>query len=227
MTSEEQVVFLFDIDDTLLDNDTAQNDYLNHITKNFGEPAAQRYWAIFQDLFRDLGYADYLGALQRYRVENLHDPRLLMMSCFLLDYPFEDRLYPRALEVIRHLRRFGLAVVLSDGDVVFQPRKIQRSGIGNEVQGHVLIYVHKEIELTDVERFYPADHYVLVDDKLRILAAVKQIWKHRVTTVQPRQGHYANDPKEQAAYPPADITVDRIADLLNYDKSTLRSATKT
>ena len=221
MSSEEQVVFLFDVDDTLLDNDTAQNDYLDHITKNFGEPAAQRYWAIFQELFRELGYADYLGALQRYRLENLHDPRLLMMSCFLLDYPFEERLYPRALDVLRHLQRFGLTVILSDGDVVFQPRKIQRSGIRDAVEGHVLIYVHKEVELSDVERLYPADHYVLVDDKLRILAAVKQIWSGRVTTVQPRQGHYANDPKEQAAYPPADITIDRIGDLLNYDRSAL------
>ncbi len=221
MTSEEQVVFLFDVDDTLLDNDTAQNDYLDHIMKNFGEPAAQRYWAIFQELFQELGYADYLGALQRYRLENLHDPRLLMMSCFLLDYPFEDRLYPQALEVLKHLQRFGLTAILSDGDVVFQPRKIQRSGIHDAVGGHVLIYVHKEIELNDVERFYPADRYVLVDDKLRILAAVKQIWGGRVITVQPRQGHYANDPKAQAAYPPADITVDGIGDLLNYDRSAL------
>lgn len=221
MTSEEQVVFLFDVDDTLLDNDTAQNDYLDHIMKNFGEPAAQRYWAIFQELFRELGYADYLGALQRYRLENLHDPRLLMMSCFLLDYPFEERLYPRALEVLRHLQRFGLTVILSDGDVVFQPRKIQRSGIRDAVEGHVLIYVHKEVELRDVERLYPAARYVLVDDKLRILTAVKQIWSGRVTTIQPRQGHYANDPKEQAAYPPADITVERIGDLLNYDRSAL------
>lgn len=225
MTAEEHVVFLFDVDDTLLDNDTAQNDYLDHITKNFGEPAAQRYWAIFQELFRELGYADYLGALQRYRLENLHDPRLLMMSCFLLDYPFEERLYPRSVEVLKHLQRFGLSVILSDGDVVFQPRKIQRSGIGDAVEGHVLIYVHKEVELNDVERLYPADRYVLVDDKLRILTAVKQIWGARVTTVQPRQGHYANDPKEQFVYPPADITVDRISDLLNYDMSALLAST--
>ena len=221
MTSEQQVVFLFDVDDTLLDNDTAQVDYLDHITKNFGAQAAQRYWAIFQELFHELGYADYLGALQRYRLENLHDPRLFMMSCFLLDYRFEERLYPRALEVLKHLQRFGLTVILSDGDVVFQPRKVQRSGIRDAVEGHVLIYVHKEIELSDVERFYPADRYVLVDDKLRILAAVKQIWGGRVTTVQPRQGHYANDPKAQAAYPPADITIDRIGDLLNYDMPAL------
>jgi FMN phosphatase YigB (HAD superfamily) len=221
MTSEKQVVFLFDVDDTLLDNDTAQDDYLDHITKNFGAQAAQRYWAIFQQLFQELGYADYLGALQRYRLENLHDPRLFMMSCFLLDYPFEERLYPRALEVLKHLQRFGLTVILSDGDVVFQPRKVQRSGIRDAVAGHVLIYVHKEIELSDVERFYPADRYVLVDDKPRILTAVKQIWGGRVITVQPRQGHYANDPKAQAAYPPADLTIDRIGDLLNYDMSAL------
>ena len=221
MTSEKRVVFLLDIDDTLLDNDTAQDDYLEHLTKNFGAQAAQRYWAIFQELFHELGYADYLGALQRYRLEHLHDPRLFMMSCFLLDYPFGDRLYPRALEVLKHLQQFGLTVVLSDGDVVFQPRKVQRSGIRDAVEGHVLIYVHKEIELSDVERFYPAERYVLVNDKLRVLTAVKQIWGGRVTTVQSRQGHYANDPKAQAAYPPADITIDRIGDLLNYDMSAL------
>ncbi len=221
MTSEKQVVFFLDVDDTILDNDTAQDDYLEHITKNFGAQAAQRYWAIFQELFHELGYADYLGALQRYRLEHLHDPRLFMMSCFLLDYPFGDRLYPRALEVLKHLQQFGLTVILSDGDVVFQPRKVQRSGIRDAVEGHVLIYVHKEIELRDVERFYPAGRYVLVDDKLRILTAVKQIWGGRVTTVQPRQGRYANDPKAQAAYPPADVTIDRIGDLLNYDMSAL------
>jgi haloacid dehalogenase-like hydrolase len=219
MTSDEELVFLLDIDDTLLDNDTAQTDYLGHIRNRFGGPAAERYWAIFQDLFRELGYADYLGALQRYRLENLHDPHLFMMSCFLLDYPFEERLYPRSLDVLHHLRRMGMTVILSDGDVVFQPRKIQRAGIQQLVDGRVLIYVHKEIELGEVERFYPARRYVLIDDKLRILAAVKQIWGKRVTTVQPLQGHYANDAKAQASYPPADITVKKIGDLLNYDRA--------
>lgn len=221
MISRERVVFLLDVDDTLLDNDAAQNEYLQHIKRNFGERAAERYWTIFQRLFKELGYADYLGALQRYRLENLHDPHLLMISSFLLDYPFQDCLYPGALDVLRHLRQFGPTVILSDGDVVFQPRKIERSGIRAAVEGRVLIYVHKETELADVERFYPADHYVLVDDKLRILAAVKQIWGVRVTTVQPRQGHYANDPEAQAAHPPADVTIARIRDLCNYDPAAL------
>lgn len=217
MTSEKRVVFLLDVDGTLLDNDTAQDEYLQHIKRNFGQQAADRYWTIFQELFDELGYADYLGALQRYRLENLHDPHLLMVSCFLLDYPFKDRLYPGALDVLKHLERFGLTVILSDGDVVFQPRKIERAGIRDAVKGRVLIYVHKEKELSDVERLYPADHYVLIDDKARILAAVKQFWGGRVTTVQPLQGHYAREQKAQAALPPADITIERIDDLFKYD----------
>jgi FMN phosphatase YigB (HAD superfamily) len=217
MNPENRVVFLLDVDDTLLDNDAAQNDYLEHIRQNLGEQAADRYWTIFQELFKELDYADYLGALQRYRLENLHDPRLLLMSSFLLDYPFRDRLYPHALDVIKHLRQFGLTVILSDGDVIFQPRKVERSGLREAVEGRVLIYVHKEKELADIERFYPADHYVLIDDKPRVVIAVKQRWGKRVTIIQPRQGHYALDLKASGAYPLPDITVERIGDLLNWD----------
>ncbi len=221
MIPARRIVFLLDVDDTLLDNDEAQGDYLRHIEQNYGQQAAERYWEIFQKLFEELGYADYLGALQRYRLENLHNPHLFMTSCFLLDYAFEKRLYPQALAVVRHLDTFGPVVILSDGDVVFQPRKVQRSGIHEAAGGRVLIYVHKEQELADVERFYPADHYVLIDDKLRILSAVKTIWGGRVTTVQPLQGRYANDPKLQTAHPSADITIEKIADLLNYDLAAL------
>lgn len=224
MTAVGRVVFLVDVDNTLLDNDRAQNDYLRHIKQHFGGHAAERYWSIFQELALELGYADYLGALQRYRVEDLHDPHLLLMSSFLLDYPFQDRLYPQSLDVLKRLGAFGRTVVFSDGDVVFQPRKVERSGIREAVDGRVLIYIHKEEELRDVERFYPADHYVLIDDKRRILAAVKQIWGPRVTTIQPLQGHYANDPNTQAAHQPADVTVAHISDLLNYDFSALSEA---
>jgi hypothetical protein len=191
MTVGSKVVFLVDVDNTLIDNDKAQDDYLQHIKQHLGDYAAKRYWSIFEGLARDLGYADYLGALQRYRLEDFHDPHLLLMSSFLLDYPFPDRLYPYSLDVLKWLRNFGTTVIFSDGDVVFQPRKIERSGIRDAVDGRVLIYIHKEEELSDVERFYPADYYVVIDDKLRILAAIKKIWGARVTAIQPLQGHYA------------------------------------
>ena len=186
-------------------------------TKLFSPRARDRYFEIFEELRRELGYTDYLGALERYRLEQLHDPRILKLSCWLVDYPFQERLYPRALEVARHVQRWGPAVILSDGDAVFQPRKVKRSGLWEAFQDHVLIYVHKEERLRDVEIFYPADHYVMVDDKLRILGTVKRIWRERVTTVFPRQGHYANDPMIPANPPYADIQVPAIGDLLNYN----------
>jgi hypothetical protein len=208
------LVFLFDVDNTLVDNDGVQEDLRSHLRLNFGEGAEQRYWTIFEELRSELGYADYLGALERYRAEDLHDPRLLRMSSWLVDYPFADRLYPGALEVVGHVRQWGRPVVLSDGDAVFQPRKVERSGIWKAFEGDILIYIHKEEELADVERIYPSRRYVLIDDKLRILAAVKAVWGDRVTTVFPRQGHYANDPKALAAYPAADVEVEHIGDLI-------------
>jgi FMN phosphatase YigB (HAD superfamily) len=211
------IVFLVDVDNTLLDNDRIQSDLRRHLEREFGAASRDRYWAILEQLFTDLGYRDYLGALQRYRVEHPRDIHLLSMSSYLVDYPFANRLYPGSLDVLERFRSWGQTVILSDGDVVFQPRKVERSGIFEAVEGHVLIYIHKEEALDDVERRYPAQHYVLVDDKLRILAAVKKAWGERVTTVFPRQGQYAHDPTIIAACPPADLTVERIADLLNYD----------
>jgi len=211
------IVFLVDVDNTLIDNDRIQNDLKRHLEREFGAACRDRYWAILEQLFTDLGYRDYLGALQRYRVEHPRDPHLLTMSSFLVDYPFANRLYPGSLDVLERFRSWGQTVILSDGDVVFQPRKVERSGIFEAVDGHVLIYIHKEETLDDVERRYPAERYVLVDDKLRILDAVKKIWGNRVTTIFPRQGQYAHDSKAIAAYPPADLTVERIGDLLNYD----------
>ncbi len=214
----DDLVFLFDVDNTLLDNDAVQEDLRLHLLKTFGEAAERRYWAIFEQLRNELGYADYLGALERYRVEDLHDPRLLRVSSWLVDYPFADRLYPGALEVVGHVRQWGRPVVLSDGDADFQPRKIERSGLWKAFDDDILIYIHKEEELSDVERLYPARRYVLIDDKLRILAAVKAIWGDRVATVLPRQGHYAIDPKAISTYPPADIQVERIGDLVGLDR---------
>jgi len=212
------------VDNTLLDNDRIVADLGDHLAREFGDESRDRYWEIFEALRVELGYADYLGALQRYRVGAMNDPRLLMMSSFLVDYPFAERLYPGALGVITHLRRWGPTVILSDGDVVFQPRKVQRSGLWDAVAGRVLIYLHKEKMLDDVEQRYPARHYVMMDDKLRILAAMKKVWGDRLTTVFPRQGHYALDPGNIAAYPPADLTLERIGDLANVDLSALLGA---
>jgi FMN phosphatase YigB (HAD superfamily) len=221
MTLPDSIVFLVDVDNTLLDNDRIQDDIKRHLDREFGVPCRERYWTILEQLFTDLGYRDYLGALQRYRVEHPRDIHLLSMSSFLVDYPFANRLYPGSMDVLEQFRAWGKTVILSDGDVVFQPRKVERSGIFEAVEGHVLIYIHKENSLDDVERRYPAEHYVLVDDKPRILAAVKKIWGDRVTTVFPRQGQYAHDAKVVAACPPADLTVERIGNLLDYDLSAL------
>jgi FMN phosphatase YigB (HAD superfamily) len=206
-------VFLFDVDNTLLDNDRVAADLREHLGKAVGRRRQERYWALFEQIRSEVGYADYLGALQRYRLENPTNQHILAVAYFLLDYPFADRLYPGALEVVALARQFGEAVILSDGDVVFQPHKIRRSGLLEAFAGKVLITIHKEAELSEVERRFPADHYVLVDDKLRILDAVKQVWGKRVTTVFPRQGHYAHDPQELAAHPPADLTIASIGDL--------------
>jgi FMN phosphatase YigB (HAD superfamily) len=214
--SSARVVFLFDVDNTLLDNDRVAADLQRHLISEVGAEGAREYWQIFEQLRTDLGYADYLGGLQRYRAKHPHAQQLLCMSDFLINYPFAERLFPDALKVIEHVQQWGSAVILSDGDVVFQPLKISRSGLANAVSGRVLIYVHKEQELDDLEQRYPAEHYVLVDDKLRILAAVKKFWASRVTTVFVRQGHYAADPKVLASYPPADISIGRIGDLLHY-----------
>jgi FMN phosphatase YigB (HAD superfamily) len=212
-------VFLIDCDNTLVDNDRIQEDLRDHLAREFGAECRDRYWAIFEERRTELGYADYLGALQLYRLRHVRDTRLLTMSSFLVDYPFAHRLYPLALDVVRHLRTFGLTVILSDGDVVFQPRKVERSGLWDAVEGRVLIYIHKEEMLDAVAGEYPARHYVMIDDKLRILAMMKAIWRDRLTTVFPRQGHYATDANILASFPPADLSVDRIGDLLAYDQS--------
>ena len=224
MDSRALIVFLFDVDNTLLDNDRVAADLRKHLTKALGAERQERYWALFEQLRSELGYADYLGALQRYRVENPRDPHILEMSSFLLDYPFANRLYPGSLDAIAHCQQWGPCVILSDGDVVFQPRKVERSGLWEAVDGRVLIYIHKELELDDVEKRFPADHYVLIDDKLRILAAVKKAWDSRLTTVWPKQGHYALDPAAVKEYPPPDITIERIGDMLGHDLSVVQSA---
>jgi FMN phosphatase YigB (HAD superfamily) len=213
MSAAARTVFLFDVDNTLLDNDAVQEDLSAHLEREAGLDNRNRYWQIFEELRSQLGYADYLGALQRYRLEHLDDPQLPHVSFFLLDYPFASRLYPGAIAALASCRTLGPTVILSDGDVVFQPRKVQRAGLWHAVEGRVLIYLHKEQMLADVERRYPAAHYVIIDDKLRILTAVKSAWRERVTTIFAHQGHYAHDPRELAAWPSADLTVSAIGEL--------------
>jgi len=222
MARVHSIVFLVDVDNTLLDNDGVQQDLKDHLERAYGQAARDRYWRILEDLFAELGYRDYLGALQRFRVEHPLEVELLSMSDFLIDYPFADRLFPSALAVLKRLKGVGPTVILSDGDVVFQPRKVERAGISAAVDRRVLIYIHKEQALDDVERRFPAEHYVLVDDKPRILTAVKRLWGDRVTAVFVRQGSYAQDAKAVDAMLPADVAIDRIGDLLKFDLARLR-----
>ncbi len=211
---EKKQVFLFDVDNTLLDNDRVTADLKRQLEREVGHERQERYWIIFEELRAELGYADYLGALQRYRATYPRDPHVLTVSEYLLHYPFANRLFPNSLDAVEYVKQCGTPVILSDGDVVFQPHKIHDSGLFDAFDGAVLIYIHKEAELEDVEKRYPADHYFLIDDKLRILTAIKKIWNERVTTVFVRQGHYALDQQAISAYPPADVTIERIGDLL-------------
>jgi FMN phosphatase YigB (HAD superfamily) len=221
MSVTQDCVFLFDVDNTLLDNDRLQADLSSHLTENYGAEVHDRFWAIFEALRLELGYADYLGALERYRLEAMHHPKVLRIANWLVDYPFDERVYPNAIAVVQAAQRVATTVILSDGDAVFQPRKVQKSGLWPVFGDNVLIYVHKELELADVEAHFPAKRYILVDDKLRILDAVKRIWGDRVTTVFPRQGHYAADAKILAEFPAADITIDHIGDMLELDLAAL------
>ncbi|MFO1035099.1 MAG: hypothetical protein U1E15_13935 [Hyphomicrobiales bacterium] len=213
MTVLPDIVVLFDVDNTLLDNDFVQADLRRHLTENFGEAVNARYWAHYDALFKELGYADYLGAVQRLRRDDPHDLRLLSIGGFLLEYPYAERLYPGALAALGFARQWGPSALLSDGEAVFQPRKLERAGLSAAVHGEVMIFIHKELELDEIARRYPARHYVMIDDKLRILDAMKRGWGERITTIFVRQGHYALDPKIVAAYPPADITIAAIGDL--------------
>ena len=223
--ARDDIVFLFDCDNPLLDNDRVHEDLDAHLRSIFGAEEAVRYWRDFEALRTTLGYADYLGAVQRFRLERQHDPRVLQVSGYLLDYPFADRLYPGALEAVKHCRRWGPTVILSDGDAVFQPRKLERSGIRDAVEGRVLIYVHKELMLDEMTRRYPARRYVMVDDKLRLLAGMKSVLADKLFTVFPRQGHYALDTAANLALPPADLDIEHIADLATYDFGKLTGVT--
>jgi hypothetical protein len=222
MNATLDTVFLFDVDNTLFDNDWFRADLRERLQAAHGDHICKRYWEIMDELWDKLGYMDYLGALERLRLEDPHDFTIFGTANWLLDYPFADRLYPHALDAVKHVRRWGSVALLSDGDAIFQPRKILRSGLWDAFDGNVLIYVHKEKELNDVGRRLPGAHYVLIDDKTRILAAVKLAWTDRVTTIFPKQGHYAVEepPRDPAS---VDRTIDKIGDLLTHDSSWLKS----
>ncbi|HEY4317420.1 MAG TPA: HAD family hydrolase [Herbaspirillum sp.] len=219
MSTPEKIVFLFDCDNTLLDNDRIQADLRAHLTREFGQAECDRYWRLFEQLRTELGYVDYLGAVQLFRAEAGNHAGLLRLSAFLLDYPFAERLYPGALEAVARVGAWGKTVMLSDGDMVLQPRKIQRAGLWQAVDGRVLIYIHKENMLAQMQQAYPADRYVMVDDKLSILSAIKAVMQERVTTVFPRQGHYALDPENGRRYPQADISIDSIDELNHIERA--------
>jgi FMN phosphatase YigB (HAD superfamily) len=216
----EKVVFLFDVDNTLLDNDRVTADLHRYLDQEVGRERSGIYWALFEELRSELGYADYLGALQRYRVKYPYESHLLAVSTYLVNYPFANRLFPNSLDVVDRLMKYGTCVILTDGDVVFQPRKIECSGLFEAFDGNILIYIHKEKELADVERRYPAERYILIDDKVRILDAVKGVWGDRVKTVFPKQGHYAADVNEISKYRSPDISVERIGEVLDLDIET-------
>jgi FMN phosphatase YigB (HAD superfamily) len=222
--ASNRTIYLFDVDNTLVDNDRVQADLAIHLERAIGPERNRHYWELFEELRTQLGYADYLGALQRYRIEFPRDFHILAVSDFLINYPFANRLYPNSLDVVESCRQFGDVAIVSDGDVVFQPLKVHRSGLHDAFDGNVLIYIHKELELDDIAARYPAAHYVFIDDKVRILSAIKQVWGERVTTVFPRQGHYALDKNEVAKYPAPDVTIERIGALLDYDLKTLAPA---
>jgi len=211
--------FLLDVDNTLLDNDRFAADLGDRVESCFGAAQRARYWDIFAQRRTALGLADYLGSLQEFRVGLDDDPQLLDMSQFLLEYPFTSRLFPHALEAIAHLRTLGSPIVLSDGDIVFQPRKIQRSGIWDAVEGRVMIYLHKEKVLDHMQRRFPAKHYVMVDDKANLLAAMKSVLGAQLTTVFVRQGHYALAAESNSVVPAPDLVIERIADLLNHNST--------
>jgi FMN phosphatase YigB (HAD superfamily) len=212
---ENGTVYLFDVDNTLLDNDRVTAALHSFLDREVGKERSDHYWQIFEELRTELGYADYLGALQRYRAQYPYESHVLSVSTFLINYPFANRLFPRSLDVLEHFKSKGTVVILTDGDAVFQPRKLERSGIMECVDNKVLIYVHKEHELHDVERRYPAERYVLFDDKLRILDAIKQQWNDRVATVFVRQGHYATDLAAISKYRDADFAIGDIGDALS------------
>jgi FMN phosphatase YigB (HAD superfamily) len=215
------LLVLFDVDNTLLDNDRFTADLDACLAQRLGAGECARYWRLYEELRQRGGYADYLGALQQLRVRSADPEALLHLADFLLEYPFAEQLYPGALAAIAHMATLASVAILSDGDIVLQPRKIRRSGIEAAVSGRVLVYVHKQDQLDDLQRRLPAGHYVMVDDKPTILAAMKSKLDARLTTIFVRQGHYAAEASGRAMKPPPDYCIDRIAELCSFDRAQL------
>jgi FMN phosphatase YigB (HAD superfamily) len=221
------LVVLLDVDNTLLDNDRFAVDLSAYLLKQFGADGRDRYWRLFAQRRDDLGYADYLGAVQAFRGGYDDDRDRLGLSAFVLDYPFAERLYPRALEVLAHLRACAPTVIFTEGDLVFQPRKLRSAGIWDAAGGQAIVCLHKTFALTLLHRRYPAAHYFMIDDKPALLAAMKRLLGTALTTVLVHQGQYAREssagfqerrvPPLPSTRPRPDLEIERIADLLGRD----------
>lgn len=216
------LVVLCDVDNTLLNDNRIVSDLCDFLLDKLGEQGAKQYWTHFEALSQSLGYADYLGALQRARDEHPHEMHFIAITNFLLTYPFSERLFPRALDVIDHVACWALPVIVSDGDVVLQPIKLHRAGLARKVQDRVLVYIHKEKELDDIMQRYPATHYVFVEDNLSILSSVKREWGQRVTTIHIRPHGHPPDEGRTALQP--DITLNDIGDMLRINEADLRGS---
>ena len=212
-----KLVFLIDLDNTILDNDGVKQDIEAKMLEILGERLAERFWHYYEAVRKDLDYIDFFETMMRLRDENPTDAAVVDEATgTLMDWDFCPRLYPRAIETVLHLKSLGLPLVLSDGDPVFQPMKIHQCGVTQAVDGRVLIFVHKERFLPAVQARFRAERYVLIDDKPGILMRSKAALGDRLTTVHVLQGKYATDPKLAVDYTP-DIVVPNFSDLLTYD----------
>ncbi len=212
------LVFLIDVDNTLIDNDAVKKDLDEHITVELGPALAARFWEIYEQARKERETVDIPLALSRLRTQtslaDMDEQTYLHVHSIFDNYPFFERLYPGTLETLHYLRTLGLTVIVSDGDRFFQAEKIFASNLAEAVEGRVLIYIHKQQHLDEIVRQYPADHYVMIDDKPEILADTKELWGKRVTTAFVQQGKYAAEQKPPNFAP--DISVLHIADLRNY-----------
>ncbi len=225
MTSNSDMVFLFDVDNTLLDHDRVKQDLGALLDSRIFDGASEHYWSAYEAIRAETGQADFLASFQRCWIDSECNPHWLPAADLMLDYPYSDRLYPGALHVLEHVSRFAMVAIVSDGDAVLQPRKIRRAGLWQAVDGRVLIYQNKQQRLADIAHRFPAQHYVMIDDKPDVLVHMKSAWSSRLTTVFPRQGHYAHDQEHRHDQPEPDISIDHIGDMLKLDIKDFHSHT--
>jgi FMN phosphatase YigB (HAD superfamily) len=213
------LVFLLDVDNTLINNDQVKEDFNAHLEVELGPKLTERFWDIYEQARKERGVVDIPLSLQRLReatpLSELDEQTFHHVQSIFDNYPFFNALYPHTLETLQHLRTMGLTVIVSDGDQLFQPEKIFRSDLAETVEGRVLIYTHKQQHLEEILQKYPADHYVMIDDKPDILVDSKAIMGKRLTTVFVKQGHYAKQVPDNFT---PDISVLHIGDLRNYTK---------